>query len=97
MFGKATYYILIVLNLVDAFMLDYALRGFGRIPSPDHHLHFYAQHLSLILGLRIVASLAVGWLVYKTRISVFNAALGLVAVYLTSTMIYENYMYLVLE
>ena len=94
---KLTHILVAALNLIDTLMLDSALRSFGT-PSPHHILHHYSNHLNLILVLRILGSALIVILVIKTkRISTPLFVLGVIAVVMASKMVYDNYMYLILE
>ncbi len=78
-------------------MLDRALRAFGT-PSQTHILHHYSNHLNLILVLRILGSALVAWLVIKTkRISTPFFMLSVIAIVTASKMVYDNYMFLILD
>lgn len=89
---------LAILNLVDALMLDSALREFGRIPSHGHILHHCAQWLNPILAGRLGISVLILWYVITwKKVHWVNTVLAIVAVVLLEEMIWDNYWYLVLE
>lgn len=97
MAGKTIFITLAVLNLIEALMLDSALRTYGTL-SEDHFLHGYSNNLNLILGLRIAGSLFIGGLALKPgKISKPVSVFALLAAIFISYTIYDTYLNLILE